>query len=136
MEGNEVADRLALRELADRYARIPDDRDYGLVDRVFSANAVLIGPDFRVEGRDRIRDAMRSIERYVATQHCMHQQTVAISGDEAEGEVYCVAYHVLPEGGRLDWGIRYRDRYRREADGWRVARRELELVWTERRPEA
>lgn len=135
MQAGELADRLALRALADRYARIPDDRDYALVDRVFARDAVVIGPDFRLEGLEAIRRGMRSIERYVATQHCMGQQELEIEGDEARGQVYCVAYHVLetPEGAvRIDWGIRYLDGYRREPGGWRIARRELRIVWRQR----
>lgn len=135
MQAPEIADRLALRELADRYARIVDDRDYALVDRVFTADAELVGPDFRLEGTDAIRQALRGIERYTATQHCMGQQSLELDGDEARGEVYCVAYHVLeaPEGDlRIDWGIRYRDAYRREPAGWRIARRELQIVWRQR----
>lgn len=137
MRESEVADRLALRALVDLYARIPDDRDYALVDRVFADDAELVGPDFRLEGREQIRAAMRGIERYAATQHCMAQQSVEIEGDRAHGEVYCVAYHVLEAPGgseRIDWGIRYQDRYRREAAGWRVERRELRIVWSQRRP--
>jgi hypothetical protein len=137
MRESEVADRLALRALADRYARIPDDRDYDLVDQVFAADALVIGPDFRLEGLEQIRAGMRGIERYAATQHCMGQQSVEIEGDLAHGEVYCVAYHVreTPEGReRLDWGIRYQDRYRREPAGWRLTRRELRIVWTQRQP--
>jgi hypothetical protein len=67
----------------------------------------------------------------------MHQQTVELHGDEGEGEVYCVAYHLLEVDGRahkLDWGIRYRDRYRREPEGWRLARRELQIVWRQQLP--
>ncbi len=136
MEEREIADRLALRQLADRYARIPDDRAYALVDQVFTGDAIVIGPGFRLEGLAQIRTGMRTIERYRATQHCMYQQTVEIRGDEAEGEVYCVAHHLFETDGqaqKLDWGIRYQDRYRREASGWRVARRELHIVWKEQR---
>lgn len=137
MQGEEIADRLALRELADKYARIPDDRDYALVDEVFAPDALVIGPGFRLEGREQIRSGMRTIERYSATQHCMYQQRLELRGDEAEGEVYCVAHHLFELAGqtqKLDWGIRYQDRYRREPAGWRVIRRELRIVWQQQSP--
>ena len=35
---------------------------------------------------------------------------------------------------KLDWGVRYRDRYRREAGAWRIAHRELRLVWEQDLP--
>ncbi len=137
MDLQEIGDRLALRELVDRYASIPDDRDYALVDVTFTEDAVLHAPEFRLEGRDAIREAMRGIERYEATLHCMHHHRVEIDGEDATGEVYCIANHIerTPEGVfKLDWGIRYRDRYRRTASGWRIANRELRRVWEQRAP--
>jgi ketosteroid isomerase-like protein len=132
VDTNELADRLALRHLACRYARIPDHRDYGLVDEVFTEDAELVGPAFRLRGRDEIREAMRGIEQYSATLHSIHNQLVEIDGDAARGEIYCVANHLHEAEGRpykLDWGIRYQDRYRREGGGWRIARRELHVIW-------
>ena len=136
-EISDVRDRLALRELVDRYALIPDDRDYALVDRIFSEDAVLVGRGFELRGREQIRKGMRKIERYSATLHCVHNQLVEIDGDEARGTTYCVANHLHEVDGRpfkLDWGIRYRDRYRRGPDGWRIERRELELIWAQELP--
>lgn len=137
MDLQEIGDRLALRALVDRYASIPDDRDYGLVDLLFTENAVLSGTEFRLQGRDAIREAMRSIERYESTLHAMHQHRVEINGTSAVGEVYCVANHIerTPDGlVKLDWGIRYRDRYRRAGSGWRIAERDLHRVWEQRSP--
>jgi uncharacterized protein (TIGR02246 family) len=133
----EIADRIALRELVERYARIPDDRDYALVDQVFAPDATLVGPGFELSGRDAIRAAMRAIERYSATLHCVHNHLVEIRGDDAEGEAYCVANHLHEVEGRpykLDWGIRYQDRYHREPEGWRILRRELRIVWEQNAP--
>lgn len=132
MDASEIADRIALRELVERYARIPDDRAYGLVDEIFCADATLSGPGFELCGHDAIRAAMQSIEQYSATLHCVHNHLVEVRGDEAVGETWCVANHLHEVDGqprKLDWGIRYRDRYRREAGGWRIAHRELRLVW-------
>jgi hypothetical protein len=137
MSESEQADRLALRDLVYRYALIPDDRNYALVDLVFSPDAVLVGPGFELRGHDAIRTGMQSIERYSATLHAVHNQLVELDGDVASGTTYCVANHLHEEEARpfkLDWGIRYHDQYRREADGWRIARRKLELVWAQDLP--
>lgn len=137
MDIQELADRVALRELVERYARIPDDRDYATVDRVFAEDATLLGPGFELRGRDAIRAGMQAIERYSATLHCVHNHLVEIAGDEAEGETWCVANHLHEVDGRphkLDWGIRYRDRYRRGAEGWRIVWRELRVVWEQEGP--
>ena len=134
---SELEDRQLLRELVDRYARIPDDRDYALVDVVFTEDATLVGPGFELSGRELIREGMQSIERYSATLHSMHGHLVEVNGDEATGDTWCVANHIHEKDGRphkLDWGIRYKDRYRRDAAGWRIAHRELVLIWTQELP--
>jgi len=137
MDAPETADRLALRALVDRYARIPDDRDYALVAEVFAADAALLGPGFALEGLEQIRAGMQAIEQYDATLHCMHNHLVELEGDSATGDLWCVANHLYERDGvrrKLDWGIRYRDRYRREPAGWRIARRELRVVWEQDLP--
>lgn len=137
MDSREIADRLALRELVERYAKIPDNRDYALVDALFTEDAELVGPGFTMQGREQIRAAMQAIEQYSATLHCVHNHDLQLAGDAAEGETYCVANHLFEKGGvphKLDWGIRYSDRYRREAGVWRIARRELRVVWEQELP--
>jgi hypothetical protein len=137
MAESEIADRLELRRLVDLYARIPDDRNYALVDQIFTDDATLAGPGFELTGHEPIRAGMRSIERYSATFHAVHNQLVEIYGDDAHGDTWCVANHLHEKGGRpykLDWGIRYKDRYRRVDGSWRIARRGLELIWEQDLP--
>ena len=134
----QLADRLAIRELACRYARAVDRRDWTLAATLFTDDAVLKGARFELVGVEQILRGLRSVERYRATFHAVHNQTLDIAGDEAAGETYCVAKHLLERDGRpvkLDWGIRYQDRYRRGADGaWRLARRELIVDWEQELP--
>ncbi len=137
MDASEIADRVALRSLVERYAKIPDDRDYALVDELFTEQAELVGPGFTMQGREQIRAAMQGIEQYTVTLHCVHNHDVQLAGDSAEGETYCVANHVHDKDGvthKLDWGIRYRDRYERDGGTWRIARRELRVVWEQELP--
>ena len=72
---------------------------------------------------------------YASTLHTVRNQTVTITGDTAEGETYAVAYHLKrPEGGkqvRIDWGIRYQDRFMRQDGAWLFAKRELIVDWVE-----
>ena len=73
----------------------------------------------------------------LATLHCVHNHRVELDGDAAEGEAYCVANHLHEVDGvpyKLDWGVRYGDRYRRDAGVWRIARRELRVVWEQDLP--
>jgi hypothetical protein len=137
MDASELADRMQLRDLVNRYPSIPDDRNYALVEEIFTQDAQLIGPGFSLSGREQIRAGMQAIEQYSATLHCVHNQRVDLDGDRAAGEVYCVANHLHEVEGvpyKLDWGVRYGDRYRREAGVWRIARRELNVVWEQDLP--
>jgi uncharacterized protein (TIGR02246 family) len=129
-----LEDRLALRELADRYARAVDRRDWELASTLFTEDCVLQGPGYELVGRVKILAGLRLIDRYAATQHSVHNQLVEIQGDVATGETYCTAHHVYARDGRrrmLDWGIRYQDRCVREGGAWRYARRELLLDWSQ-----
>ena len=132
-----LEDRLSLRELADRYARAVDRRDWALAATLFTAECVLQGPGYQLVGREKILAGLRLIDRYSATQHSVHNQLVEVVGDLATGETYCTAHHVYARDGRqrmLDWGIRYQDRCVREAGAWRYARRELLLDWSQDLP--
>jgi hypothetical protein len=137
MHDEELLDHHRIRELAYRYARCVDRREYALVGEIFVPEGELVGPGFRVQGLDALEKAVRGIERYEATLHCVHNQSFEIRGDEAEGETYCVANHLYEKQGiayKLDWGIRYQDRCRREGSGWRFLRRELIVVWEQDLP--
>lgn len=132
-----VEDRLALQDLAARYARAVDRREYATFAALFTADGVLCGPGYAMTGRVEIERGIALIERYEATQHCVHNQLVDVGGDSATGETYCVARHVYARGGakrKLDMGVRYQDEYRRERGEWRIARRELVLDWTQDLP--
>jgi len=125
--------------VAYRYARAVDRRDWALAATLFTDDAVLVGPRFELAGREQVLRALATVEqRYRATFHAVHNQTLAFAGDEASGETYCVANHLFERDGRamkLDWGIRYQDRYRRGPDGvWRLCRRELIVDWEQELP--
>ena len=135
--GSDLEDRLRLRELAYRYARAVDRRDWELAERLFTRDCVLVGPGYELVGRDGILAGLRGIDRFQATQHSVHNQLVEIGGDRATGETYCTAHHLYERDGvrrKLDWGIRYQDRCVREAGQWRYERRELLLDWAQDLP--
>ncbi|HEU4430986.1 MAG TPA: nuclear transport factor 2 family protein [Myxococcota bacterium] len=132
-----LEDRLALQELAARYARAVDRRDYASFVALFTPDGVLCGPGYEMKARAEIEKGIRLIEQYETTQHCVHNQLVELRGDSASGETYCVARHVYTREGmkrKLDMGVRYQDQYRRDAGAWRFARRELVLDWTQDLP--
>jgi hypothetical protein len=123
--------------LAYRYARAVDRRLPEELASLFTAEGVIARagtPSWL--GRQAILKIPERLDRmYASTLHTVRNQTVAISGDEAEGETYCIAYHLGHKKDgvqtRLDWGIRYQDQFARLNGQWLFARRELIVDWTE-----
>ncbi len=137
MDTNELADRMALRNLVEDYARTIDDRTWDELPKVFAEDGVLTGPGYEMVGLVALRGGLELIGQYDSTLHLVHNHYVTLSGDEATGETYGVACHLYEAEGvarKLDMGIRYRDRYRREAGGWRIAAREFHLAWEQDLP--
>jgi uncharacterized protein (TIGR02246 family) len=140
-----VADRAALRDLVDSYARHVDRRDAVAVAALFTPEGRLVtrlphaggaAPIVR-QGRDEIAAALAAgLDRYVTTTHVVGGQVVAIDGDGATGDTVCLAHHVYDNAaGRrmLVWAVRYTDTYARQPGGWGFAERQLHLDWTEDR---
>ncbi|MCU1396679.1 MAG: nuclear transport factor 2 family protein [Ilumatobacteraceae bacterium] len=138
-----IADRLALLDIAYAYARCADRIEAEQLGALFVADGVLRivrrgvdAPPVQRNGRAEITTAIAKLDRYEKTFHMIGNHTYDIDGDTATGEVYCIAHHVHGEPGeRRDhvMMIRYQDQYRREADGWKIVVRELQVDWTEER---
>jgi len=141
----EWSDYLSLRSLAESYARGADRRDSDLFAGVFAPDAVLLvfnpsdaeEPTGQRRGDEELRAVPDLLARYACTYHFLGNMTYDVEGDEATGEVYCTAHH-LSRGADGDTDlvmmIRYRDRYRRLAHGWRITERRVLVDWTELRP--
>ena len=130
-------DELAIRDLANRYARLVDRRDYAEIPRVFTPDCELSGTGYSMRGHAELEAGLRKIEMFSATLHCVINQVTCLDGDRGTGEFYCVANHIHERDGvpyKLDMGIRYDDRYVRTADGWRLSRRTLNLIWQQDLP--
>ena len=145
MDDSELVDRLAIRRLADDYARCADRIDNEGLAALFAPDGVLRicergnpDPVRTRSGRAEISEAIKGLSRYEVTMHLVANHYVVIDGDTATGETYCRACHIRPvEGGaegaleNYVMNIRYLDRYVRLDEGWRIAERELQVEWTE-----
>jgi len=136
-------DTLALNRLAYRYAVAVDgcDRD-GFLD-VFTADGRLRTwqpdaeePFVDLRGREQLAFVPKVMnDLYRRTAHLMTNHLVEIDGDHATGQLLCTARHLHKDPADravLVVVIRYVDRYAREADGWRIADREIRFLWSER----
>lgn len=140
-----LADRVAIRDLVDAYARAVDRFDGAAAAACFTPDGVLAvfrggeqAPVSERTGREAIARAIDGLTRYDVTLHVVANHYVALDGVTAEGETYCLAHHVhaTDDGGRADFvmAIRYLDRFRHLGEGWRIERRELHVEFTEDRP--
>lgn len=133
------ADLAALRHAAETYARGADRRSKDDWRCVLAADVEIIGPGFAIAGLEANLGSINHLaQAFTATRHLVHDQDIVVAGNTAEGETRCTAEHRIarPDEGDvlLVWAIRYQDRWRREADGWKFTRRELIVDWEELRP--
>ena len=132
-----MRDEWEIRKLAMNYARTVDRGDGAGFAALFTEDAAVEGPGFRVKGYDQLFGNPGMLKQmYTSTLHTVMNQTATITGDTAEGETYCIAYHLNKpdaEGKytRLDWAIRYQDKYVRRDGKWLYTHRQLLVEWTE-----
>ena len=141
----ELADRLAIRELVDAYAHCADRRDAQGQKSLFTEDtrfAVYMEgqgsePTQVLHGREALTPVFDDLNRYQATMHFNGQSTVALDGDRATGESYCIAHHLFTDDGErrlmVAW-LRYEDTFVKVDDAWLFAERNLYVDWTETRP--
>jgi ketosteroid isomerase-like protein len=141
----EQADRLAIRELVDAYAHCADRRDADGQKSLFTSDTHFVvymdgqgsEPTQVLDGREALTPVFDDLNRYQATMHFNGQSTVALEGDRATGESYCIAHHLFTENGQrrlmVAW-LRYGDTFVKVDGAWLFARRNLYVDWTETRP--
>ena len=144
----EAADRQAIRDLVDAWARCADRRRPDDQAALFTADGTVTvyagdpgstDPAQRLQGHREMAEAFKVLDAYDVTTHFNGQSTVQLDGDRASGETYCLAHHVWEEDGQrtlLVLSIRYLDTFVRQEGGWRFAERQLIIDWSDRRPSA
>jgi hypothetical protein len=131
-----MLDRQAVIDVAVRYATALDTKDWALLATCFVPDAVAIySTRGRVEGYPAIEEVCRgALSTLTASQHLLGNHAVEVEGDAGRASCYFQAQHVrrgAPGGDLYIVAGTYRDRVVRAADGWRIAERELTVLWTE-----
>jgi hypothetical protein len=134
-----VADEWALLRLSYLYARSMDRNEPEILDGIFTEDARLEGDWFKVEGLAQIKQLPAQMhQRYARMMHTVHNQTVDIEGDTAQGETYCLAHHIMDGAARggptvFDMAIRYHSHWVRLDGRWRFTHRKITLDYSELR---
>ena len=127
-----IADELAIRELVARYCHGIAERD----DKAWAETWAVDG-EWKVLGQEvRGRDAILALyQKLVSTLRWVVQVAsdgvIELAGDEATGRWQILETIQAKDGRALINVGRYRDRYRRDADGkWRFACREFRFSYS------
>jgi hypothetical protein len=95
-------------------------------------------PTQELHGRASLAPVFDALNAYAATTHFNGQSTVALDGNRATGESYCIAHHltVAADGSRtlMIASIRYLDEFVKVDGDWLFAERRLMVDWTDTRP--
>jgi len=144
MSPDEAADRLAIRALIDAYAHCADRRDAEGQKELFTKDTHFVvymngeggEPSQELDGREALTPVFADLNRYEATTHFNGQSTIALDGDRATGESYCLAHHLFTEDGErklMVASLRYHDTFVKRDGAWLFAERKLYVDWTETR---
>jgi ketosteroid isomerase-like protein len=130
----------AIRELALLYSRGVDRKDAALLRTLYTEDATDTHGDTFDGPADKYVDFLEAAFPYMRySGHHICNHLIDVSGDAGEGEIYAIAYHIIPDG-KGGWMedlmcVRYLDHYRRGTDGrWRFAKRVVTYDMRERRP--
>jgi ketosteroid isomerase-like protein len=141
----EAADRLAIRELVERYAHCADRRDANGQMALFSADTHFVvymdakdpAPSMELHSREALAPVFADLNQYAATMHFVGQSTIStLSGDRARGEAYCIAHHLTIDGEKRRMMVaylRYLDSFVKTDGAWLFAERRLYVDWIEQR---
>ena len=136
--GLSTEDIIALRQLADIYARGADQKRVEDYRRIFTAEAELVGPGFAYHGLEAVLQSIVALDQmFLKTMHWVHNQTVEIDGDLAWGETCSTVeqrLHPPRDNELLCYAVRYQDKWRTSDGVWKFTRRELLFDWEEVRP--
>lgn len=130
-----------IRDLVLLYSRGVDRKDAALLRSLYTSDGVDNHDEsFRGKAADYVDFLERAFPhmRYSGHHICNHLIAVDLDRGEGEGEVYALAWHIIPDG-KGGWTedfmcVRYIDRYRREEGRWRFARRDVTYDMRTARP--
>ena len=141
----EVADRLAIRELVEAYAHCADRRDAQGQMSLFTTDTHFVvymnakdpTPSQELNSREALAPVFADLNKYEATTHFVGQSTIfTLTNERASGEAYCLAHHLTVDSGKrrlMVASLRYQDTFVKKDGAWLFAERLLYVDWLEER---
>jgi ketosteroid isomerase-like protein len=140
-----AADRLAIRELVEAYARCADRRDAKGQMALFTEDTHFVvyldardpTPSQELHSRESLAPVFDDLNKYAATMHFVGQSTIlTLTSDRGTGEAYTLAHHLTIDGGKrrlMIAALRYSDIFVKNGGAWLFAERRLYVDWLEER---
>jgi ketosteroid isomerase-like protein len=141
----EAADRLAIRELVEAYARCADRRDAKGQMALFTPDTHFIvcmnakdpTPSQELHSREELAPVFADLNQYAATMHFLGQTTIlTLTPGRGTGETYCMPHHLTLDGEDrrlMIAALRYMDTFVKTDGEWLFAERKLYVDWLEQR---
>lgn len=135
-----LADKIALKELVDRFSILAVQKNGIAQEALFTKDAVVENYSdgklmTSLKGRESIGKAF---DDFLKTQgivyHINGQQVVDIKGNTATGTSYCYVVLINTQDGKQvkrSGGMRYHDEYVKQDGKWLIKKRMADFVWTE-----
>jgi 3-phenylpropionate/cinnamic acid dioxygenase small subunit len=131
----ELIDRQDIIDVALRYARALDTKNYTALTRCFTPDAIYGDRCGHAEIEAIARAALEPLD---CTQHITTNFQVKVDGDRAHMDCYFHAQHVrgsARDGTQLIIAGTYEDQLVRTADGWKFQSRLLHVLWRNGNPD-
>ena len=139
----EVADRQAIRELVDAYARYADRRDAAGQLALFTEDVDFIVydhsnpiPTHKVRGRAALAPICQRLKAFHATMHINGESTTRIDGPRASGVTSCLVHFLTIDGTMrtvMISAVHYLDSYVKRDGAWLIRQRQVMIQWRETR---
>jgi SnoaL-like domain len=141
----QMADRVAIRELVDAYAHCADRRDLAGQMSLFTAGVEFLlfndsrsaEPTQKINGREGLRPLFEGLKSYEATTHFNGQMTITWGHDSVSGELNCLAHLVKVDASQRTLtvvSVRYLDQFVKLGGLWYINQRKALLDWSDSRP--
>ena len=141
-----MSNKKQIRTIIDLYANYADTKETDKQVALFADDFTLEiyydstseTPTQTVEGKENLKQLITaSLSPFPKTMHFNGQSLITmVNENEAEGIVYCRAYHYSKDGDTeklMIAPIRYEDIYKKVDGQWLFAKRKLKVQWVENR---
>ena len=128
-----------IRDLVLLYSRGVDRKDGELLKTLYTKDGSDDhGAHYSGDAAGYVRFLEKSFPYLPYSGHHVCNHLISVDGDTGEGEVYAIAWHLIPDGkgGMVEdfMLVRYIDRYRREEGRWKFASRTVAFDHRTQRP--